>query len=65
MYDVLYYDPSHGSSVVAAGLARESAKRLACHEARRRRAGRMFAAGSPIVPAHAIVIVPAELAQDS
>ena len=59
MYDVLYYDRSHASRVVAAGLARESAKRLACQEARRRRAGRMFAEGSPRVPAHAIVIVEA------
>ena len=46
MYDVLYLDRNGGSQRVAAHLDREEATELARLEARRRRAGRMFLAGS-------------------
>ena len=46
MYDVLYLDHCGGSLTVGARLEREAATELARAEARRRRAGRMFLAGS-------------------
>lgn len=46
MYDVLYLDRNGGAVTVAAHLDREQATELARIEARRRRAGRMFLAGS-------------------
>lgn len=46
MYDVLYLDHSGGSLPVGAHLEREAATDLARAEARRRRSGRMFLAGS-------------------
>jgi len=46
MYDVLYLDQSGGSLTIGARLDRESATELARAEARRRRSGRMFLAGS-------------------
>lgn len=59
MYDVLYMERKRGSRVVACGLERESATRLAREEARRRHVGRMFLAGSVGMPnCDSIVIVP-------
>ncbi len=46
MYDVLYLDQSGGALTLGARLEREAAVDLARAEARRRRAGRMFLAGS-------------------
>ena len=46
MYDVLYLDESGGSHTLGARLDREAAADLARAEARRRRSGRMFLAGS-------------------
>lgn len=46
MYDVVYLDQSKQERVLAAGLARQAAVDLACDEARRRKVGRMFLAGS-------------------
>ena len=46
MYDVLYLDHNGGAVTVAAHLDRERATELARSEARKRRAGRMFLAGS-------------------
>lgn len=58
MYDVLYFDSSQHYSVLAAGLPRESAAKLAKDEARSRHVGRMFLAGSAAVPrSHAVVII--------
>jgi hypothetical protein len=58
VYDVLYLDRSHGTKLVARGLAREAACETARAEARRRHVGRMFLAGSePTVGSHVVVIV--------
>lgn len=48
MYDVLYMDRTHGERVVASGLGRQRACEIARAEARRRRVGRMFLAGSEL-----------------
>lgn len=50
MYDVLYVDGTHSEKLVAAGLAKQAACDLARAEARRRRIGRMFLAGSEMTP---------------
>ena len=47
MYDVLHVD-GHREKVVASGLAKQAACELARSEARRRRIGRMFLAGSEV-----------------
>ena len=58
MYDVVYLDGQRRPQVVATRLNRESAAGVARAEARRRRAGRMFLAGSESAPpSHAVVIV--------
>ena len=58
MYDVVYLDGQRHPQVVATRLNRESAAGLARAEARHRRAGRMFLAGSESAPpTHAVVIV--------
>lgn len=59
MYDVLYLDQGHHQRVIAAGLGRESAVTVARAEARRRRVGRMFLAGSedPSPQGELVVIV--------
>jgi hypothetical protein len=46
VYDVLYLDRASHAKVIAAELGRESAVTIARAEARRRRVGRMFLAGS-------------------
>jgi hypothetical protein len=57
MYDVLYRDPKHLDSVIAAGLDREAACELARSEASRRHIGRMFAAGSDLTPVGDVVLI--------
>jgi hypothetical protein len=46
VYDVLYLDRASHAEVIAAQLGRDSAVTVARAEARRRRVGRMFLAGS-------------------
>lgn len=61
MYDVVYVNRTQRSTVVGSGLARDSAVTIAREEARRRRAGRMFLAGSESAPpSHAVVIIRSE-----
>lgn len=58
MYDVLYMDHTHRGKLVARGLARQAACEVARAEARRRRVGRMFLAGSdPDSSGDVVVIV--------
>ncbi|MGH2590759.1 MAG: hypothetical protein ACRDGW_08180, partial [Actinomycetota bacterium] len=57
VYDVLYLDQTSHQSVIAAGLAREPAVTLARAEARRRRVGRMFLAGSEPSPQGELVLI--------
>ena len=57
MYDVLYLDQARHQRVIAAGLGRESAVTLARAEARRRRVGRMFLAGSDPSPQGDLVLI--------
>jgi len=57
MYDVLYLDHCGGSLTLGARLDREAATELACAEARRRRAGRMFLAGSERPCRGAVVVI--------
>ncbi len=57
MYDVLYRDPKHSDRVIAAGLDREAACKLARSEASRRQIGRMFAAGSDLTPVGDVVLI--------
>ena len=58
MYDVLYLDQASHARVIAAGLGRDSAVSVARAEARRRRVGRMFLAGSePSQRGELVVIV--------
>ena len=58
VYDVLYLDQTSQSRVIAAGLGRDSAVTIARAEARRRRVGRMFLAGSePSQRGELVVIV--------
>jgi hypothetical protein len=56
MYDVLYLDHNGGAVTVAAHLDRDRAAELARSEARRRRSGRMFLAGSEL-PCRGDVVV--------
>jgi hypothetical protein len=63
MYDVVYFSRGQGESLVGAGLAREAACELARAEARKRKVGRMFLAGSEPPPrSELIVIVESRLA---
>lgn len=57
MYDVLYLDQTSHQRVIAAGLARDSAVTIARAEARRRRVGRMFLAGSEPSPQGELVLI--------
>jgi hypothetical protein len=60
VYDVLYLDQASHARVIAAGLGRDSAVTIARAEARRRRVGRMFLAGSePSRRGELVVIVEA------
>jgi hypothetical protein len=57
MYDVLLMNRTGSSTVLVSGLKRESAADIARTEARRRRIGRMFLAGSEVAPGEQVVIV--------
>ena len=58
MYDVHYLDCHGAKRVLASGLTRPQATSLARAEARNRRVGRMFLAGSERgAIAHAVVII--------
>lgn len=58
MYDVLYLDQASHARVIAARLGRDSAVTIARAEARRRRVGRMFLAGSePALRGELVLIV--------
>ena len=57
MYDVLYMDRTRGEKIVASGLARQDACELARAEARRRRVGRMFLAGSELGRGADLVVI--------
>jgi len=57
MYDVVYVNRTQRSTVVGSGLARDSAVTIAREEARRRRAGRMFLAGSERMDRRSIVLI--------
>lgn len=57
MYDVLYLDHRGGSLTLGAQLDRDAATDLARTEARRRRAGRMFLAGSERPCRGAVVVI--------
>ena len=57
MYDVLYVDLTHRQKVVASGLGRSEACDLARAEARRRRIGRMFLAGSEAGPVSECMLI--------
>jgi hypothetical protein len=57
MYDILYLDQSSRSRVIAAGLSREPAVTIARAEARRRRVGRMFLAGSELAPRGELILI--------
>ena len=60
MYDVVYVDSTTGWQVIARGLQKESAAQLARDEAKRRKACRMFLAGSPATPrANTVLVVEA------
>jgi hypothetical protein len=57
VYDVLYMDQDRGRQVLASGLAREAACERARTEARRRRVGRMFLAGSEPRAGEKLVVI--------
>jgi hypothetical protein len=57
MYDVVYLDRTQRQTLVAAGLARDAARDLACQEAKRRNVGRMFLAGSRQTPTGDLVLI--------
>jgi hypothetical protein len=57
VYDVLYVDWTHRQKVVASGLAKAEACDLARAEARRRRIGRMFLAGSEMSPVSECMLI--------
>ena len=48
MYDVLFLDRTHGAKLLASGLDRDDACRVARAESQRRGVGRMFLAGSEV-----------------
>jgi hypothetical protein len=57
MYDVVYINRTRRSTVVGSRLRRDSAVTVARHEARRRRAGRMFLAGSEPMDRRSVVLI--------
>jgi hypothetical protein len=57
MFDVLLMNRTGNPTVLVSGLKRESAVDIARTEARRRRVGRMFLAGSEVAPGEQVVIV--------
>jgi hypothetical protein len=57
VYDVIYLDPASRSKPLAEALGRDSAVAVARTEARRRRVGRMFLAGSEQPSAGEVVVI--------
>ena len=58
MYDVLFLDRTQREKVLASGLGRDDACRVARVESQRLGVGRMFLAGSELNPVgHMVVIV--------
>jgi hypothetical protein len=57
VYDVLFIDRTQGEKVLASGLARDAACKLARTESQRRGVGRMFLAGSELEPAGDVVLI--------
>ncbi|HSD23203.1 MAG TPA: hypothetical protein VLB79_02630 [Solirubrobacterales bacterium] len=57
MYDVLFLDRTHGEKLLARGLARDDACRIARAESERRGVGRMFLAGSELTTMGELVVI--------
>jgi hypothetical protein len=57
VYDVLFLDRAHGEKVLASGLARDDACRIARTESERRGVGRMFLAGSELGPMGDVIVI--------
>jgi hypothetical protein len=57
VYDVLFLDSAHGEKVLAMGLARDEACRIARAESERRGVGRMFLAGSELMTTGELVVI--------
>ena len=57
MYDVLFLNHAHGEQLVARGLARDDACRIARAESERRGVGRMFLAGSELGPMGDVIVI--------
>jgi hypothetical protein len=57
VYDVLFLDRTHGEKVLASGLDRDDACRVARTESQRRGVGRMFLAGSELGPVGDMIVI--------
>jgi hypothetical protein len=57
VYDVIYLDPASHAKSLAEAVGRDSAVAVARTEARRRRVGRMFLAGSERPRAGEVVVI--------
>jgi hypothetical protein len=57
VYDVLFLNHAHGKQVLARGLARDDACRIARAESERRGVGRMFLAGSELGPMGDVIVI--------
>jgi hypothetical protein len=57
VYDVIYLDPASRATSLAEAVGRDSAVAVARTEARRRRVGRMFLAGSERPRAGEVVVI--------
>ncbi|MFL5907916.1 MAG: hypothetical protein ACJ75Z_10030 [Solirubrobacterales bacterium] len=57
MYDVLFLDRRHGEKVLASGLGRDDACRIARDESQRLGVGRMFLAGSELSPVGDVIVI--------
>jgi hypothetical protein len=57
VYDVLFLDRSHAEKLLASGLDRDDACRVARTESQRRGVGRMFLAGSELGPVGEMIVI--------
>jgi hypothetical protein len=57
VYDVLFVDHAHAEQVLARGLARDDACRIARAESERLGVGRMFLAGSELGPMGDVIVI--------
>jgi hypothetical protein len=57
VYDVLFLDRTHGEKVLARGLGRDDACRVARTESERRGIGRMFLAGSDLATTGDLIVI--------